>query len=139
MILPIVNIFINDNTPDNILEILQKQLFITDTITYSQLDGYDGYSERLLVLIDYNNRNNIDTTNADIVLYYSNWMVSVQLNKFGPAGLTYAIGGVTLDKLLTKYVRKRECCKKWEDSTFGRVKTIDTFGGNIIITYNRQR
>jgi hypothetical protein len=100
-------IIVNNDLTDNIKYNLEKQLFITDI-----MDGYsfdvavqDGYfketvlanKRRVLVI-----RSLIETNNreiADLVLFVSGGMVTVEKNNFGPPGKIFRIAEVYWQKL----------------------------------------
>lgn len=159
MNLPKLLIFINKELTEQVLSVIKEQLFITMTFTdeeYTSLDGYntdgyfshDGYTyptdgyvfedlkrtDRVLVLVDYTNM--IDTSKMDLLLYFSKGLLSVQKNKYGPPGLTFAAASITLDKLVTRSYKDRS---KRPTVTPGVVdqKSIDPFGGEIIIHHYR--
>lgn len=99
-------IIVNNDLTDNIKYNLEKQLFITDIY-----DGYnfdlvaDGYfkqyvknnNRRVLVIRSLIETNNRDL--ADLVLFVSNGMVTVEKNNFGPPGKIFRIAEIYWQKL----------------------------------------
>lgn len=159
MNLPKLLIFINKELTPQVLGVIQQQLFITKTFTdtqYTNLDGYntdgyytyDGYTfptdgyvfndlkktDRVLVLVDYTHM--IDTSKMDILLYFSKGLLSVQKNKYGPPGLTFAAASITVDKLVSKNYTDRSKKASVNPSVVNE-KSIDPFGGEIIIHHYR--
>lgn len=159
MNLPKLLIFINKELSPQVLSVIQQQLLITKTFTdieYTSLDGYntdgyytyDGYTfptdgyvfsdlkktDRVLVLVDYYHM--IDTSKMDILLYFSKGLLSVQKNKYGPPGLTFAAASITVDKLVSQnYVDRSK--KASVNPSVVNEKSIDPFGGEIIIHHYR--
>jgi len=106
--------YINDLTRNT----LETQLFITETITLKEFNGrvsvdpnypFAVHAQGLRVMVilpdfrDYTNRQL-----ADLVLFYSHGMVTVEKNRYGPPGLTLPIIRLNIFDLLrdvgSKYV-----------------------------------
>jgi len=101
-------IFVNSNISSQVLETIQRQLFITETLDFNSFneyinDGYsgiDGYNSggRLLVLLnDFQITENRDK--ADVVLYVKLGLAYILKNNFGPTGLTVQVDRMYIHKL----------------------------------------
>jgi hypothetical protein len=107
---PPLVIFINEDITSEVLSVIQRQFFITQTFYGWAFDGYvarDGYNficpiyangYRYLVLRDLQNHTNRDL--ADIVLFARNGLISVEQCKYGPPGTTFTIDRAYLTALL---------------------------------------
>ena len=140
MRLPNLIIFVNKELTEQVQSVIEQQLFITVTLTHLQyntldINIIDGYSrtDRVLVLIDYQDTPLVNDGYADTVLYFSNGLLSVQKNKYGPPGLTWAAATITLDQLVYKDLYQAKSSKPTISPTFTTQKSIDPFGGEIII------
>lgn len=100
-------IFVNSNISSQVLETIQKQLFIHQTIDFNAfVDGYSDYkylttsnNERVLVLIE--DFTNVDKREiADVVIYVSSGLAYILKNNFGPPGLTLQVDKFYIHKLL---------------------------------------
>lgn len=98
--------YINDIT----IKLLQSQLYIDDTITfrefntrvettptYPQIVHLQGY--RILV-ISPDLRDTTNRVHADMVLFYSHGLISVEKNNYGPPGLTLPLDRINIYTLL---------------------------------------
>lgn len=108
---PSIIIYLEPNFADTVLAIIKKQFFIEDTWVYDAeefdnliaynsgyIDYIHGSNTRVLVL-----RKLSDTTNrelADLVLFYKNNLITVEVNKNGPHGLTLPLDRATLAELM---------------------------------------
>lgn len=101
-------IFVNSNVSSQVLETLKRQLFITETISYDELNqrvSDDGYylskiksnSERILCQIDFTQTNR---DNADVVIYISLGLAYIEKNNFGPPGLSLSVDRLYIHSLL---------------------------------------
>lgn len=101
-------IFLNSDTPEQPLSVVQRQLFIDETIDLnefnSRISNDQDYSSkirtagtRILVLIDYSSIVNRDL--ADVVIYVKFGLAYVQKNNFGPPGLSIPVDRMYLQKL----------------------------------------
>lgn len=102
-------IFINTDLTESIIETFTRQLFLTQVMDGATFDAYvaaDGYYPllvhqsgwRIMVLrplYDFTNREL-----ADMVLFAKAGLVSVEINKFGPPGITLPIEKVYLTALI---------------------------------------
>jgi hypothetical protein len=94
---------VNDDLSPSVKEALIRQLFINQV-----LDGYafDSYlaidplyptkikqlNQRILIIRTFANRSSISTwTIPDVVMFIKNGLSSVEINKFGPPGLTLPV------------------------------------------------
>lgn len=111
LLAPSAIIYINNDLSQNVISILQTQLYIDsgnimsgaafDAILSSNPNypnQIHGSGQRILVLrnllIDFTNRNV-----ADIVLKFRNGLLIVETNKVGPPGITFSIDRVLLGQL----------------------------------------
>jgi hypothetical protein len=107
--IPSAVIIVNKDLTNNIIYNLSKQLYITDVIDGYTFDGYveqsDGYynseikaaNKRVMVIRDLREHQNRDQ--ADLVMFVSHGMVSVEQNKFGPPRKTFRIAELYWGKL----------------------------------------
>lgn len=107
-IAPAAIIFCNADLSDNVLTTIQRQLFITDTMTGVEFDAriavdpdypdeIHGNGRRVLVI-----RSFLEHTNrqiADLVLFVKNGLASVEASKFGPPGITYPVDRMYLSQI----------------------------------------
>jgi len=113
LVAPTAIIFLNNEVVAEIQSVIKQQFFIDDT-----MDGYEfdarvivdpnyvqqihGNNLRILVIRaanDYTNRNL-----ADLVLYASNGLISVEKNKFGMPTTTYPITHAYLSQIFNTMV-----------------------------------
>jgi|LakMenEpi03Aug12_release.lakeMendotaPanAssembly.Ray.scaffolds.fasta_scaffold966888_2 hypothetical protein len=94
---PSAIIFVNSNISDQVKEVIQRQLFITNTIDF---DNFDGYEEgRVLVLVsDFLNVEKREL--ADVVIYVKMGLAYILKNNLGPTGLTVQVDRMYIQKLL---------------------------------------
>jgi len=97
-------IFVNSNISEQVLSVVQRQLFIDNTYSlnefndYTSQDGYFGLNKRLLVLVsDFEISTNRDL--ADVVLYVKAGLAYILKNNFGPTGLTVQVDRMYIHKL----------------------------------------
>lgn len=142
MNLPHLIIFVNKELTEQVQSVIEQQLFITVTLSHQQYntldpDILDGYTrtDRVLVLIDYQDTPLLHDGYADTVLFFSNGLLSVQKNKYGPPGLTWTAATINLNQLVYKDLYKERSKKPSISLGFKAQKTIDPFGGDIIVHY----
>jgi len=93
-------IFVNADLTDNVKAVIQRQLYINDTITGTEFDlrlvADPNYVDvvhadrlRVLVIRPFTELTNRDK--ADIVLFCKAGLASVESSKVGPPGQTYQI------------------------------------------------
>lgn len=108
LIAPAAVIFVNNDLTDNVKSAIQRQLFITDTITGDEFDArleanpnyvdiIHSTASRLLVIRPFTELTN--RTTADIVIFIKAGLASILVNKFGPPGKTYAVDHMYLSQL----------------------------------------
>jgi|ERR1039457_3530222 hypothetical protein len=116
---PTAVIFINNDLSAQVLSVIQQQLYITNTITKSEFDGYvaaDGYfidnihalGERLLVIGDFQDQTN--RALFDIVLFAKNGLIAVEKNNVGPHGITLPISRIYLAELFKYNLPRKPRC-----------------------------
>lgn len=105
-------IFVNADISQGIKEALERQLFITESVTGAEFDAriaedpnypleIQENNLRILVIRDYWTTTNREL--ADIVIFASNGLATVESNKFGPPAQTYPINSLTWDELTHGY------------------------------------
>lgn len=132
-------IFSNTDIVQSIQDTLTRQLFLTEIINAPTFDARvianpnypsvvhsDGY--RILVLRDLSDHNNRQL--ADIVLFFKNGLAAVEINKFGPHGITLPIDRLYLTALITQNVPNHRLFP-------GRPNIYDGFPGHPREAYNR--
>jgi len=107
---PSAIIFINSEISDQQKSIISEQLFISETISFTEfnlrVENTPSYPEiiqgqnlRILVLCDnfqdYTNRNL-----ADVVIFVKQNLASIEKNKFGPPGVTFDVPRIDIWKTL---------------------------------------
>lgn len=108
LLAPAAIIFVNNDLTDNVKSAIQRQLFITETMTGAEFDARveadpnyvqisHSTGSRLLVVRPFTELTN--RTHADIVLFIKAGLASVLANKFGPPGKTYAVEHMYLSQL----------------------------------------
>lgn len=109
LIAPPLIIFVNNDLTDQVKSVVQKQLFITETITGAEFDarveadpGYVseiyGNNLRLLVIRPFNDLTN--RTLADLVIFIKAGLASIERSKFGPPGQTFTVQRMYLSQLI---------------------------------------
>jgi hypothetical protein len=114
-------ILVNNDINSNIIKCLKRQLFLDGYID-GYIDGYvDGYAFDSLVNNDSNYVSTIKSKDRrlmvlksfddllnrelfDVVVYIKNGLASVEVNKYGPHGITVPVIDITWQKL---YIFKR--------------------------------
>ena len=92
-------IFVNSNLSEQVRQTIERQLYITETISFEEFDGYATYTGRLLVLVtDFDNVENREL--ADVVIYVKMGLAYILKNNFGPTGLTVQVDRMYIHKLL---------------------------------------
>lgn len=100
LLAPPAIIFCNDDLTAEVRGAIQRQLFITDTMTGAEFDArlaadpsypaqIHGGGQRILVI-----RSFLETANrevADLVLFCSHGIAAVEKNGFGPPGISFPI------------------------------------------------
>jgi hypothetical protein len=124
MSLPGGIIFVNNDIVDQIRDTLIKQLFITSTLDGYEYDAYiESYpgwtdivrnkSQRVMVIRSFYELQNRDT--ADVVIFVTNGIASIEKNNFGPPGFTQRVAELHWGKLCIYYlpIYRRGCfCPK---------------------------
>ena len=101
-------LFCNKDISNQVLSVLQRQLYITDTISKDLFDQFiqDGYyvdsvklnHQRVLVLMDYwPTVSNVEL--ADVVLFVKNGLIATEKNLLGPPVSQLNIDKLTIYKL----------------------------------------
>lgn len=121
MILPGAIIFINNDLTDSIKDCLNKQLFITsefDGYTYDEIinnnpdypNRVKNSNQRIMVIRSFTEKDNRET--ADVVVFVTHGIASIERNKFGPPGKTYRVAELTWGKLciFDPSVNFTKCC-----------------------------
>ena len=99
-VLPAAIVFVNNDLTDNVKAKLERQLFIDESITGTQFDSRvaadSDYPDkvrqlntRLMVIRPYTELTN--RTLADVVIWVSHGLASIEQNKYGPHGVTYQV------------------------------------------------
>jgi hypothetical protein len=108
LIAPSAIIFVNADLSAQVQGVIQRQLFINDTMTGAEFDArvagnpnyvQDIHANGLRVLVI---RSFLEQTNrelADIVLFCKAGLASVEKTKFGPPGQTFEIDRMYLSQL----------------------------------------
>jgi hypothetical protein len=110
-------IFINKDLTDQVKGVLQQQLYISQTMSFTEfnsiIDGYvaDGYTDayygeqihllkkRILVILP----DMTDVTNrelADIVCVFKHGLIYIEQNKYGYPGTTFRASNITISQLV---------------------------------------
>lgn len=106
--LPAALIVVNKNISDSVIESLTRQLFIDTVMTGEEFDSmsvtldYDAIVDhnRVMVVRDFSNRADVPNWNmADVVIFVTNGLASIEKNKFGPPGLTFKVATLTWSQL----------------------------------------
>lgn len=109
LVAPTAIIFIDNNLTDAVKTVIQKQLFINETITGTEFDARvsidpnyvnDIHNNQLRILVV---RPLTELTNrglADIVLSAKAGLIAIKQSKYGPPGKTLPIERVYLSQLL---------------------------------------
>lgn len=108
MIVPPAIIQVNSDISTNVLEMLSKQLHITEVITGDEFDtriasnseyysDYKKTNSRLLVLRPADNTNNRES--VDLVCFIKAGLITIEENKNGPHGLTWPVVNIGWGKL----------------------------------------
>jgi hypothetical protein len=101
-------IFVNDDLTPNVEAALQRQLFITDTMTGAEFDARVAADPNYPNIVHLQNavilviRSFYDFTNrslADIVIFVKAGLASVEASKVGPPGLTLPVDRLYLNEL----------------------------------------
>lgn len=101
-------VFINNDTSPQVVEVMKRQLFITEQLDYNTLqdrfndDGYYIYKirenlDRILVLINYTET---PRDFADVVIYIKLGLAYIEKNNFGPPGLCLQVDRLYINSLL---------------------------------------
>ena len=105
-------LFINKEVSEQVLSVIQSQLFINETMSdgyfisrinndgyYTQKVKVDGY--RILVILeDFNNILQPDRRLADVVMFVKNGLLSIEKNNYGPPIPSMTIYDLYIHKLL---------------------------------------
>lgn len=108
LLAPAAIIFANDDLTPAVKAVVQRQLFITDTMSGTEFDariavdpGYvdeiHGNGNRVLVIRPYTELDNREL--ADVVLFFKAGLVSVLKNNYGPPGIVYTIQRMYLSQI----------------------------------------
>lgn len=108
LVAPPAIIFVNDDLVDQVKGVIQRQLYITETIFGTEFDArlladpnypdaIHGNDIRLLVIRPFTETNNRDK--ADLVLFCKAGLASVLQSNFGPPGVTYSIDRMYLTQI----------------------------------------
>lgn len=101
-------VFVNEDVSPQVVEVLKRQLYITEQIDYNTLqdrfneDGYYIYKvrenlDRILVLINYTET---PRDSADVVIYIRLGLAYIEKNNFGPPGLAMQVDRLYINSLL---------------------------------------
>lgn len=144
--LPPAIIFVNADINDAIKSTFTTQLYINETMPFSEFNARVAVSptypatvhlqnQRILVILptfhDFTNR-----TLADVVLFYNQGQVTIEKNNFGPPGLSLPLDRVNIWELLravrSKYVIILSGCESmrcWSCDFPFRCDKCHTFSG----------
>jgi len=105
-------LFINKEVSEQVLSVIQSQLFINETMSdgyfiskinddgyYVQKNKADGY--RILVILEnFNDISQPDRSLADVVMFVKNGLLSIEKNNYGPPMPSMTISDLYIHKLL---------------------------------------
>lgn len=105
-------IFVNSDISTQVLEVLQRQLFIDEMITGTEFDDRltsdPSYSEvihqndlKILVVRSFRELTNRDK--ADLVIFIKNGLAAVESTKFGPPAQTFAVDKLYWDQIVNGF------------------------------------
>lgn len=107
LLAPPAIIFCNDDLTAEVRGVIQRQLFITDTMTGAEFDArlaadpsypaqIHGGGQRILVIRSFLNHEQWDK--ADLVLFCSHGIAAVERSKVGPPGISFGIDHMYLSQ-----------------------------------------
>lgn len=116
-------IFVNTDLTDQVLSVLKKQLFISDTISGDEFDAriiadpnyvniIHNTFQRVLVIRSFWDQKNRNF--CDVAMFIKNGLASIETNKFGPPGQTYQAALINIYELLAPATPcSCKCLKNW--------------------------
>jgi hypothetical protein len=101
-------VFVNNDLTESVEKALVKQLYISEVLSGSEFDEIiltnSNYPEavrnqngRVMVVRSFKELENREL--ADVAIFVSHGIASIEINKFGPRGATYRVAELTWQKL----------------------------------------
>lgn len=108
LLAPSAIIFVNADLSAQVQSVIERQLFIDETMTGKDFDArvavdpnyideIHARGSKILVIRPFNEYINRDK--ADLVLFCKNGLAGVEFNKYGPPGVTYQISSMYLSQI----------------------------------------